>query len=141
VSPGGYPQDKSLYHAQRAMELTKNAVKDDGEVLFIAECRDGIAPETAIENFYNRLTAPLDDVINSISSKYHLYEHKAYKFAELMKRVSKIKMYTELDQQTVESVHMEKVVNVQQVIDEWIADNPSVRILVLDKGNKLAVYA
>ncbi|MHA2361202.1 MAG: lactate racemase domain-containing protein, partial [Candidatus Thorarchaeota archaeon] len=26
VSPGGYPQDKSLYHAQRAIELTKNAV-------------------------------------------------------------------------------------------------------------------
>ncbi len=141
VSPGGYPQDKSLYHAQRAMELTKNAVKDGGEILFIAECRDGVAPESAIENFYNKLTAPLDDVINSISSKYHLYEHKAYKFAELMKRVSKIKMYTKLDRKTVESVHMEKVEGVQKVIDDWIAENPKVRILVLDKGNKLAVYA
>ena len=40
VSPGGYPQDKSLYHAQRGLELTKNAVLDDGEVLFLAECRD-----------------------------------------------------------------------------------------------------
>ncbi len=141
VSPGGYPQDKSLYHAQRAIELTKNAVKDGGEILFIAECRDGVAPESAIENFYEKLTAPLEDVTSSISEKYHLYEHKAYKFAELMKRVSRIRMYTELDNGTIESVHMEKVDDIQGVIDEWIQENPKVKITVLDKGNKISVYA
>jgi nickel-dependent lactate racemase len=141
VSPGGYPQDKSLYHAQRAIELTKNAVADKGEILFIAQCKDGVAPEEAIENFYNRLTAPLDEVTNSISSKYHLYEHKAYKFAELMKRVSKIKMYTELDNETVSAVHMEKIDDPQKTIDGWINENPRVKIAFLDKGNKLAVYA
>ncbi len=141
VSPGGYPQDKSLYHAQRAIELTKNAVKEGGEILFIAECRDGVAPESAIENFYDKLTAPLDEVLESISSKYHLYEHKAYKFADLMKRVSKITMFTNLDKATVESVHMEKADDPQTVIDEWVSKNPDVQILVLDKGNKLAVYA
>jgi nickel-dependent lactate racemase len=140
VSPGGYPQDKSLYHAQRAIELTKNAVKDGGEILFLAECRDGVAPESAIENFYNKLTAPLEEVTNSISNKYHLYEHKAYKFAELMKRVSKIRMLTELNQETVESVHMEKITNPQEVVNHWIEENPDVRIIVLDKGNKISVY-
>ena len=141
VSPGGYPQDKSLYHAQRAIELTKNAVLDYGEILFLAQCKDGVAPESAIENFYNKLTRPLVEVIASISGKYHLYEHKAFKFAELLMKVSSIKMYTDLDRQTVESVHMEKVDNPQTTIDEWIADDPDVKILVLDKGNKIAVYA
>ena len=141
VSPGGYPQDKSLYHAQRAIELTKNAVADKGEILFVAECRDGVAPDEAIENFYNKLTAPLDEVTNSISSRYHLYEHKAYKFAELLKRVSKVKMYTELDNETVSAAHMEKVTDLQQTIDGWTNENPKVKIAVLDKGNKLAVYA
>ena len=141
VSPGGYPQDKSLYHSQRALELTKNAVKEGGEILFLAECRDGVAPESAIENFYNKLTAPLDDVTKSISSKYHLYEHKAYKFAVLLKMVSKIQMFTELDQKTVESVHMEKVDSPQSVVNDWIEENPDVKIIVLDKGNKISVYA
>ena len=141
VSPGGYPQDKSLYHAQRAIELTKNAVLDYGEILFLAQCKDGVAPESAIENFYNKLTLPLVEVIASISGKYHLYEHKAFKFAELLMKVSSIKMYTDLDKQTVEAVHMEKIDNPQEVIDEWIADDPDVKILVLDKGNKIAVYA
>ncbi len=141
VSPGGYPQDKSLYHAQRAIELTKNAVSDGGQILFLAECKDGIAPESAIENFYNKLTLPLDDVIASISDTYHLYEHKAFKFAELLKRVSRIQMYTALDKETVEAVHLEKVDSPQSVIDEWIAEDPDVQILVLDKGNKIALYA
>ncbi|MHA1907693.1 MAG: lactate racemase domain-containing protein, partial [Candidatus Thorarchaeota archaeon] len=141
VSPGGYPQDKSLYHAQRAIELTKNAVKEGGEILFLAECRDGVSPESAIENFYNKLTAPLDHVTSSISNKYHLYEHKAYKFAELMKRVSKIRMFTALDKKTIESVHMEKVDSPQDIVNQWIEENPDVRIIVLDKGNKISVYA
>jgi nickel-dependent lactate racemase len=141
VSPGGYPQDKSLYHAQRAVELTKNAVADGGQILFIAECRDGVAPDSAIENFYNKLTAPLDDVIDSISGKYHLYEHKAYKFAELLKRVSQVRLYSKLDRETVQAAHLEFVEDPQMVIDEWIKEDAEVKILVLDKGNKIAVYS
>ncbi len=141
VSPGGYPQDESLYHAQRAIELTKNAVLDGGQILCLAECRDGIAPDSAIENFYNKLTAPLDEVIKSISGGYHLYEHKAYKFAELLKRVSRVRIYSKLDKGTVEAAHLEFVDDPQSVIDEWIDEDPDVKILVLDKGNKIAVYA
>lgn len=141
VSPGGYPQDKSLYHAQRAIELTKNAVADGGEILCLAECRDGVAPDSAIENFYNKLTAPLEDVIKSISGEYHLYEHKAYKFAKLLKRVSRVLLYSKLDKETVHAAHLEGVEDPQNVIDEWIKEDPDVKILVLDKGNKIAVYA
>ncbi len=141
VSPGGYPQDISLYHAQRGLELTKNAVKDKGEILFLAECRDGVAPETAYENFYMKLTAPLDEVVKSIKGKYHLYEHKAYKFAELLQRISKIKMYSELDEPTLQSAHLLKTQHPQDVIDGWLKEDTSAQILVLDKGNKLAIYS
>lgn len=141
VSPGGYPEDKSLYHAQRAVELCKNAVADGGEILLVAECRDGVAPEEAIENFYRKLTAPLDEVLSTIHGKYHLYEHKAYKFAELLKRICCVKMYTNLDTETVEAVHLEKADDPQAVVDEWIAQDPKTKILVFDKGNKIAVYS
>jgi len=139
VSPGGYPQDKSLYHAQRGLELTKNAVKDGGEILFLAECRDGVAPDKAMDNFYNKLTAPLDKVVKSISGNYHLYEHKAYKFAKLLQQL-KVHMFTELAEQQVQSAHLEKVSNPQDVIDEWLSDDPDCKIMALNKGNKLAVY-
>jgi nickel-dependent lactate racemase len=141
VSPGGYPQDKSLYHAQRGLELTKNAVIDGGEILLLAQCIDGVAPENALENFYNRLTAPLDEVIRSISGRYHLYEHKAYKFAELLKRLAGVRIFTDLPKETVEPAHLDKIEAPQDVVDGWIDENPRVKIMVLDKANKLAVYA
>lgn len=141
VSPGGYPQDLSLYHAQRGLELTKNAVADGGEILFLAECRDGVAPPKAVENFYKKMLVPVGEIIESIKGKYNLYEHKAYKFAELLQRLSAIKMFTELDRETVESAHLIKVEDPQQVIDGWIAEDPNVKIIVLDKANKLAVYS
>ncbi|MCK5303332.1 MAG: hypothetical protein KAJ96_09345, partial [Candidatus Thorarchaeota archaeon] len=105
------------------------------------ECRDGVAPESAMENFYNKLTAPLDTVIESISGRYHLYEHKAFKFAELLKNLSNIRMFTELDRETVESAHLDKAEDPQAVVDEWISNDPDVKILVLDQGNKLAIYS
>ncbi|MHC4645314.1 MAG: lactate racemase domain-containing protein [Planctomycetota bacterium] len=52
VSPGGFPNDISLYIAQRALELTKNAVTDGGEILFLAACPDGVGEEGTMENFY-----------------------------------------------------------------------------------------
>jgi len=36
---------------------------------------------------------------------------------------------------------MKKVVDPQKIVDDWISHNPDVKIMVLDKGNKLAVYA
>ncbi len=140
VSPGGYPEDKSLYHAQRALELTKNAVADGGEILFLAECRDGVAPPEAMDNFYVRLTAPLDQVLASISEQYHLYEHKAYKFAELLKRVSRVRMFTALDSESAHRAHLETVRDPQAVIDEWLREDPDTQILVFNKGNKISVY-
>jgi len=56
VSPGGLPNDITLYNAQRALELTKSAVTDGGEILFLAACPNGIGEKQTIANFYNRLT-------------------------------------------------------------------------------------
>jgi len=58
-----------------------------------------------------------------------------------MKRVSKILMYSDLDVKTIEAAHMEKVEDPQKIVDGWILEDPDVKILVLDKGNKIAVYA
>jgi len=68
------------------------------------------------------------------------YEHKAHKSVELLEVLSGIQMLTELDRETVEKVHMDKTENPQDVVDEWISNDPDVKILVLDKGNKLAFY-
>jgi nickel-dependent lactate racemase len=141
VSPGGLPQDESLYNAQRGLELVKNAVRDKGEILFLAECPKGAAPTPkARKFFYDYLTKPLPTILPSIKEKYVLYSHKAGKFAELIQRVRKIWIYSALAEKDVEAVHLYPTSNPQIVVDNWIGANPDVQILAFDEANKIAVH-
>jgi nickel-dependent lactate racemase len=141
VSPGGLPNDIDLYNSQRALELTKNAVKDGGEILFLSACPSGIGAERTMENFYNLLTAPIDEVLKSIENEYKLFSHKAYKFAQLIKRVRRIWMFSQMPDEVVEAVHLRATHKPQTVVDNWLAENPNARITVVDGANKVALYA
>jgi nickel-dependent lactate racemase len=140
VSPGGLPNDISLYIAQRALELTKNAVRDDGEILFLAACPNGIGEKQTMENFYNRLTAPIDQVLRSIESEYKLFSHKAYKFAQLIQRLRRIWVYSEIPDELIEAAHLYPAHQPQEVVDNWLAEEPEARITIVDGANKIALY-
>jgi len=141
VSPGGLPNDISLYIAQRALELTKNAVLDGGEILFLAACPNGIGEDQTIENFYNRLTAPVDDILQSVQAQYKLYSHKPYKFAQLIKRLRRIWIHSEIPDNLLEAAHLYPTDQPQAVVDGWLAEDPAARITIVDGANKIALYA
>ena len=141
VSPGGLPNDVDLYIAQRALELTKNAVTDNGEVLFLAACPNGIGEKKTMENFYNRLTQPIDEVLQSIQSEYKLYSHKPYKFARMIRRLRRIWMYSEIPDDLIEAAHLYPTHDPQAVVDGWFTEQSDVKITVVDGANKIALYA
>jgi len=141
VSPGGLPNDVSLYIAQRALELTKNAVTAGGEILFLAACPKGIGEEKTIENFYNRLTAPVEQVLKSIESEYKLFSHKAYKFAAMIKRLRRIYMYSQIPDEQLEAAHLCATHQPQLIVDGWLEADPDTRITLVDGANKIALYA
>jgi nickel-dependent lactate racemase len=141
VSPGGLPNDVDLYIAQRALELTRSAVSNGGEVLFLAACPDGIGEKQTIENFYQPLTAPIDEVLKSIEGEYKLYSHKPYKFAQMIKRLRRIWVYSEVPDSLVEAAHLYPTHQPQVIVDGWLAEEPDVRISVVDGANKIALYA
>jgi len=141
VSPGGLSNDEDLYIAQRALELTRAAVLDGGEVLFLAACPNGIGEPQTLANFYNRLTAPLDEVIRSIRQDYVLYSHKPYKFAVLIRRLRRIWMHTQIPDAQVEAAHLCPAHDPQAVVDGWLAEQGDARILFVDGANKVALRA
>jgi len=140
VSPGGLPNDCSLYIAQRALELTKNAVANGGEILFLAACPDGIGEKKTIENFYNRLTAPIDQVLKSIAGQYKLYAHKPYKFAELIQRLNRIWIYSQIPQDLIKAAHLYPTDNPQTVVDRWLRQDANTKITVVDGASRIALY-
>lgn len=139
VSPGGDPNDVDLYISQRALELTKQAVLAGGEVLFVSACPDGVGSERTLENFYNRLTLPLDEIFESIKSEYRLFSHKPYKFAEMIRRLSKIWVYSQMPDDVVEAGHMYPAGNIQDIVDKWVASDPNARIMIVDGANKIGI--
>jgi nickel-dependent lactate racemase len=141
VSPGGFPNDVSLYNAQRALELTRNAVTDGGEVLFLAACPDGVGEERTMENFYNLLTLPLEQVLKSIESQYKLYSHKPYRLAQLIKRLRKVWMYSQIPDGVVEAAHLHPTHRPQAVVDDWLAEDGDTKIIIADGANKIALYS
>ncbi len=140
VSPGGYPNDESLYIAQRALELSKNALKPGGHILFLAECRNGIGPRSARKNFYDLLAQPIPRVLKLLEKKYVLYSHKAYKFARLMQQTSTIAMVTALEQKVVEKIHLQYTNRPQEFIDQLLTEKPDLTINIVNDGNKIALH-
>lgn len=142
VSAGGHPLDESLYTAQRALELTRAGVKPGGEVLFLAECANGIGPPSARANFFERLQPPLEDVLRGLEEKYVLYSHKAWKFADYLTGVERVSLLSSLPRAEVESIHLTPVdaAGAQAVLDRWQREaNPEDRVLVVDDASKLAL--
>ena len=140
VSPGGMPNDIDLYIAQRALELTKDAVMDGGEILFLAACPNGVGEAKTMENFYHRLTMPIEEIFHSIESQYKLYSHKPYKFARLIQRMRRINIYSQIPDDLIRAAHLFPVHDPQAVIDVWLIEEPNARITIVDGANKIALY-
>lgn len=140
VSPGPLPNDVDLYISQRALELTKNAVKDGGEVLFVSACPEGVGPARTLENFYNRLSRPLDEILSGRDAEYRLFTHKPYKFAQLISRLNKVWVYSEISNADIERIHLKPTEKPQDVVDKWLKKDPDAQIIVVDGANKIALY-
>jgi nickel-dependent lactate racemase len=139
VSPGGFPNDMDLYIAQRALELTEQAVLDGGEILFVSACQHGIGPETSMEHFWNVLIQPFEQIYRAIEGEYKLFSHKPYRFVRLIQRLRKLWVYSELPDDQIVAAHMTPADSPQEVIDGWIQENPAVKILVVEGANKIAI--
>lgn len=140
VSPGGLPNDINLYIAQRALELTQCAVADGGEILFLAACPGGVGEPHTLDEFYHALTRPLDAILESADKPYRLFAHKPVKFARMIRRLRRIWMHSQIPADQIAAMHLLASDNPQAVVDGWLAENPAVRITVVDGANKLALY-
>jgi len=140
VSCGGYPNDESLYTAQRALELSKNGVKDKGEILFFAGCADGLGPEKSINNFFEPLQDEIATILSRLNDKYIMYAHKTYKFAQLIDRMKRISLVSELQPDIVKKIHLSPENQPQSLIDTWLREDPDSSIGIITDGNKLALH-
>ncbi len=83
VSPGGSPKDINIYQSHKALEHAKNAVKDGGTIILVAECGEGYGNSV----FEEWLGFDRDSAIERFKSGFVMGGHKAALIAALAKKV------------------------------------------------------
>jgi len=106
------PMDLDLYQAHKAIENVKPALRDQGVVVLVSPCTDGIGPR----GFYD-LLASGRDVDAKIREGYRLGYHKAAKLVQLMKR-ARLFAVTDLQPGVLRDISIVPCRNVQSAIDE-----------------------
>lgn len=82
VSPGGWPKDIDIFQSHKALEHVKNAMKEGGSIILVAECREGYGNRVYEEWLkYGR-----DEVIEKFGEGFVMGGHKAAIIAALSKK-------------------------------------------------------
>ncbi len=98
VSAGGFPKDRTLYQATKAVENCYRAVIPGGKFILVAECREGIG-DPYFEDWMNDY-ASYEDVEDAIRINFVLGGHKAFYMRKAMKRV-RLSIVSELSTHTL----------------------------------------
>ncbi len=63
VSCGGFPHDLNLIQAHKALESASKACKDGGQIIFLAECADGLGRNDFLKWFETKNSADLAEIL------------------------------------------------------------------------------
>jgi lactate racemase len=87
ASPGGYPKDINLYQSQKALTHAAMLARDNGVVILLAACSEGIG-STGYEQFMEGLTT-FAQVFNKFKEQgFKVGPHKAFQIARDASRVN-----------------------------------------------------
>ncbi|MBN2110056.1 MAG: nickel-dependent lactate racemase [Methanosarcinaceae archaeon] len=76
-----YPMDIDLYQSQKALENGRLALEEDGVIILVSKCREGVGDEAFLDLLCSADTC--EDVMSRIEEGYKLGYHKASRMAEI----------------------------------------------------------
>ncbi|MFP5238902.1 MAG: nickel-dependent lactate racemase [Acidobacteriota bacterium] len=132
VTPGGYPKDINLYQAQKALDNSKNAVRDGGVVILAAACTEGLGEEV-FERWMLSAQSP-GQLIADIQENFVLGGHKAAAIALVMKK-ARICLVSDLDPDFSRSLFFEPQDSVDKALQAALGEfGPSATVLFMPYG-------
>ncbi len=102
ASCGGFPKDINLIQAHKSMEYASQAIKDNGVMILLAECRDGFGNATFFNWFRYR---QLDEFEAALRAHYEINGQTAYSLRQKALRF-RIILVSEFPHQQVEEMGM-----------------------------------
>jgi len=117
ITVAPYPMDIDLYQSQKALDNGKLALEDDGIIILVSKCPDGIG-ETTFLDLLSKADSP-KDVFEIIQNKYKLGYHKAAKMAQIGIRAH-MWAVTDLDDTTIKQALLKPYPDIQSALDDAV---------------------
>jgi lactate racemase len=105
VSCGGYPYDLNMIQAHKALEAASHACNDDGTIILLAECSDGLGRDDFINWFEAGNSAAL---AKKLCEKYQVNGQTAWSLLKKAERFD-VRICADLDRTTVEKMRLKKI--------------------------------
>ena len=138
ISCGGYPDDETLYIAQRSLELAKEVLAPGAEVVWLAECRNGIASsQQAVDSFFTPLKTDPAAYVEQVRRAYVMHAHKTVKFVDLMETLGALHVVSDLPAGTFPAAGIVGCSDPRAVVARWASGGE--KILFVDGANRLAL--
>ena len=112
ASAGGFPKDVDLYQSQKALSAARHLVVEGGDIVVLAECRDGHGSE--LFDRWMTEAKDINDIIRRIRTKFVMGGHKAYQFAREI-RWARVHLLSSLPAQKVKSYFMQPLASVEDI--------------------------
>ena len=112
-----YPMDIDLYQSQKALDNGKLALEDDGIIIIVSKCRDGVGEDTFLD-LLCRADSP-QKVLDILGDEYKLGYHKAAKMAQIGTRAA-MWAVTDLPDETVKKAMLKPYPDIQSAINNAI---------------------
>jgi lactate racemase len=131
VSAGGYPKDMNMYQAQKALDNAAVAVKPGGQIIWLAQCAEGLGNKT-FEQWM--VGASPEKILERIQHDFVLGGHKAAAIARVL-RQAKILLVSDLPDDLVRKCSMEPYPDLDSAFQSALRNcQPDPLITVIPEG-------
>ncbi len=117
VTVAPYPMDIDLYQSQKALDNGKLALEDDGIIILVSKCRDGVGEDTFLK-LLSKADSP-KKILEILGDEYKLGYHKAAKMAQIGIR-AEMWAVTDLDDETIKKSQLKPYSDIQSAVDDAI---------------------
>lgn len=119
VTPGGHPRDINLHQAQKAMSTAETVIEDDGVIVLVAECPEGIG---RFANWLKRAETPRE-VIEQFRREGFTREHssKAFMCARALEKYTVIVSCSGIEEDDLAQMFFRYAPSPQTAVDEALA--------------------
>ncbi|OEU48396.1 MAG: hypothetical protein BA871_13830 [Desulfuromonadales bacterium C00003096] len=131
VSAGGFPKDRNLYQATKAIENCYRVIVPGGKLIFVAECREGIG-DPYFEEWMNKY-ASYEEAEAAIKKNFVLGGHKAFYIRKAMKSLE-LSIVSELDTQTLNRWGINAYKSVLDAVKEEINITNKIKVGIVKEG-------